>query len=43
MKAAIILGVKEQVEAAQIAFLNDFRGHPSIRSLVADGHQGITF
>jgi hypothetical protein len=36
-------GVKEQVEAADIAFLDDFRGHPSIRSLVADGHQVITF
>ena len=36
-------GVKDQVEAASIPFLDDFRGHPSIRSLVADGHQIITF
>jgi hypothetical protein len=36
-------GVKEQVEAAQVAFLDEFRGHPSIRSLVADGHQVLTF
>jgi hypothetical protein len=36
-------GVKEQVEAAHVAFLDEFRGHPSIRSLVADGHQVLTF
>ena len=36
-------GVTEQVKAADIPFLDEFRGHPSIRSLVADGHQVITF
>jgi len=36
-------GVQDQVAAADIPFLDDFRGHPSIRSLVADGHQIITF
>lgn len=35
--------VKDEVEAANIPFLDDFRGHPSLRSLVAGGHQIITF
>lgn len=36
-------GVKDQVERAQIPFLDEFRGHPSIRSLVVEGHTVITF
>jgi hypothetical protein len=36
-------GVKDAVEAAGIPFLDEFRGHPSLRSLVASGHQVITF
>jgi len=36
-------GVKDQIEAADVPLLDDFRGHPSLRSLVADGHQIITF
>ncbi len=36
-------GVKEDVEAAGVPFLDDFRDHPSVRSLVADGYQVITF
>jgi hypothetical protein len=36
-------GVKDGVESAGIAFLDEFRGHPSIRSLAASGHQVITF
>jgi hypothetical protein len=36
-------GVTEEVEAAGVPFLDEFRGHPSIRALVANGHQIITF
>jgi len=36
-------GVKDAVAAAGIPFLDEFRGHPSIRSLIGDGHQVITF
>ena len=36
-------GVKDEVEAADVALLDDFRGHPSIRSLVAEGNEIITF
>jgi hypothetical protein len=36
-------GVKDAVEKAGIPFLDEFRGHPSIRSLMASGHQLITF
>ena len=36
-------GVKDAVEAAGVPFLGDFRDHPSIRSLVNDGYQVITF
>jgi hypothetical protein len=36
-------GVTDQVETAGVPFLDEFRGHPSIRSLVAAGHAVITF
>ncbi len=36
-------GVKDAVEAAGVPFLDDFRDHPSLRSLVADDYQVITF
>jgi hypothetical protein len=36
-------GVKDEVEAAGVPFLDDFRDHPSLRSLVGDGYQVITF
>jgi hypothetical protein len=36
-------GVTDGVEAAGIGFLDEFRGHPSIRTLVAAGHHVITF
>ncbi len=32
----------EGVEKAEIPFLEDYNGHPSIRSLVQDGYQIIT-
>jgi hypothetical protein len=36
-------GVKDAVEEAGVPFLDEFRGHPSIRSLIASGHQVISF
>lgn len=36
-------GVKDDVEAANVPFLDDYRGHPSIRTLVAEGNEIITF
>ena len=36
-------GVKEQVEQAGIALLAEYEDHPSIRSLLADGYQVVTF
>ena len=36
-------GVKDQVESAHVPLLDDFSGHPSLRSLVADGYQVLTF
>ena len=36
-------GVKDQVEAANVPLLDDFSGHPSLRSLISDGYQVITF
>jgi hypothetical protein len=36
-------GVREQVEAAEVALLDDFEEHPSLRSYLADGYQVLTF
>jgi hypothetical protein len=36
-------GVKDAVEAAGIPLLRDYADHPSIRNLVAQGYQVITF
>jgi hypothetical protein len=36
-------GVKDGVEAAGIRFLDEFRDHPSLRALVAEGFHVITF
>ena len=36
-------GVKEEVEAAGIALIDDYRGHPSVRDLMARGFQVVTF
>jgi hypothetical protein len=36
-------GATDGVDAAGVAFLDEYRGHPSIRSLAASGHQVITF
>jgi hypothetical protein len=36
-------GVKEQVEQAGIALLDEYEQHPSIRRLLTDGYQVVTF
>jgi hypothetical protein len=36
-------GVSEQVEQAGIALLDEYDEHPSIRRLLADGYEVITF
>lgn len=35
--------VKDRVEAAGIALIDDFDGHPSLRMLVRDGYRVLTF
>lgn len=35
--------VKEEVQEAEVRFLSEFEGHPSLRQRVADGYQVITF
>lgn len=36
-------GVKDAIEQSGVAFAADFKDHPSLRALVADGFQVITF
>ena len=36
-------GVKDQVEAAGIQLLREYADHPSLRTLIADGYEVITF
>lgn len=36
-------GVKDEVDAAGIAPLDEYKGHPSIRGLIADGFEIVTF
>ena len=36
-------GVREELEAQSMPLLRDHKGHPSIRGLVADGYEVITF
>ncbi len=36
-------GVFEEVQQSDIDFLADFNGHPSIKSLVDDGYEVVTF
>jgi len=35
--------VEESVETSEVERLDDYQGHPSLRNLVADGYQIITF
>jgi hypothetical protein len=36
-------GVRDQIEGTDVRLLDDFSGHPSLRSLMADGYQVVTF
>lgn len=36
-------GVKQQVERAGLPYADDFKDHPSFRTLVSEGYQVITF
>lgn len=40
---AMAFGVKEEVEKSGIPLLSEYEGHPSIRKLVTQGYQIITF
>lgn len=40
---AAAFGVRKEVEAAQVRLLDEYEQHPSIRRLLADGYQVITF
>jgi hypothetical protein len=35
--------VRDDVRSAEIPFLTEFEGHPSLRSRVADGYEVVTF
>jgi hypothetical protein len=35
--------VREELEASDVPLLREHRGHPSLRGLVADGYEVITF
>jgi hypothetical protein len=36
-------GARDAVEKADVPLLSDYEGHPSLRRLVGDGYQVITF
>ncbi len=36
-------GVKDAIEAAGIPLLDEYRGHPSVRDLMLEGRQVVTF
>lgn len=36
-------GVNEAVEGAGVELLEDYKGHPSLRTLVSDGYAVVTF
>jgi len=36
-------GVKDEVEAAGIALMDEYKGHPSVRQLIVDGFAVVTF
>lgn len=36
-------GVFEEIKATDVTLISEFEGHPSIKSLVDDGYQVITF
>jgi hypothetical protein len=36
-------GVIDRVEAAGVRLLDDYKGHPSVRQLISDGYEIVTF
>ncbi|MCA1671789.1 MAG: DsrE family protein [Actinobacteria bacterium] len=38
-----VYGVKEAIEGAEVELLDEFEGHPSVRKLISDGYQILTF
>mgnify|MGYP000400269256 CR=1 FL=1 len=36
-------GVREEIKKTSVKLLSDYEGHPSLRRLVADGYQLVTF
>jgi hypothetical protein len=40
---AVSFGVSEEVQASGVPLLTEYRGHQSLRKLVEDGYQVITF
>jgi hypothetical protein len=36
-------GVKDQVEAAGVRLLYEYRGHPSVREPIVDGYEIVSF
>jgi hypothetical protein len=36
-------GVKDRVEAAGVELLDEYKGHPSVRQLITDGYEIVTF
>ncbi len=40
---AASFGVKEEVQASDIPLMDEYKGHPSLHSLVSQGYEVITF
>ncbi len=40
---AVAFGVKDQIEKIGIPLLGEYEGHPSLRTLISQGYQVITF
>lgn len=36
-------GVKDAVEAAGVQMLDEYKGHPSVRQLIVDGYEVVSF
>jgi hypothetical protein len=36
-------GAKDQVEQAGVELMDDYEGHPSVRKLIFEGYQVMTF
>ena len=42
-ECAVSFGVEEEVQASGIPLVEEYRGHPSLKRLVSEGFQVITF